>query len=75
VLRRRVVLAVVPGHVPEAVPLVPPAAGRPIFSGDGPLDYVCGRCGAVLGAGVHPGALAGLLVRCRCGAVNRTPAS
>ncbi|HET9598946.1 MAG TPA: hypothetical protein VFP65_25460 [Anaeromyxobacteraceae bacterium] len=47
----------------------------PLFSGDGPLDYACGRCDEVVCAGMHPGALAGLVLRCRCGAIAAVPAA
>jgi hypothetical protein len=46
----------------------------PLFSGDGDLDYACDACGEVVCAGMHPGALAGLVLRCRCGAVSVVPA-
>ena len=45
----------------------------PVFIGDGPLSYVCPACFSVLCEGVAPGDLAGVAVRCWCGAVGRVP--
>jgi hypothetical protein len=55
----------------DAIPLQPRAGDEPLFTGDGPLDYVCARCHRVLCKGIAPGDLAGLVLRCACGATSR----
>jgi len=51
-------------------------AGRPAYTGPGPANYTCGRCGAVLCEGVRAGILASVVFQCSCGEFNRTrPAS
>jgi hypothetical protein len=64
----------VPGPCDEALPLGPPHPIRPVFSGEGPLQYVCANCFRVLCDGIAPGDLSGLVVRCACGQTNRVPA-
>lgn len=59
---------------------VPPGAGtaiqedpdRPVFSGNGPDDYVCVQCGNVLAASMDPAYMTKKVrVRCaRCSTVN-----
>jgi ribosomal protein S27AE len=41
-------------------------AGRPVFTGNGPDDYVCVECGNVLAASMHDMQMT-LKVRIRCG--------
>lgn len=47
-------------------------AGRPVFHGNGPDDYVCVECGNVLAAGMHAVQMTKKVrVRCgRCSTVN-----
>jgi ribosomal protein S27AE len=47
-------------------------AGRPVFRGNGPNDYVCVECGNVLAVAMHPVAMTKKVrVRCgRCATVN-----
>jgi ribosomal protein S27AE len=47
-------------------------AGRPVFCGNGPDDYVCVECGNVLAAAMHPVQMTKKVrVRCgRCSTVN-----
>jgi ribosomal protein S27AE len=47
-------------------------AGRPVFHGNGPDDYVCVRCGNVLAAAMAPEYMTKKVrVRCgSCGTVN-----
>jgi len=47
-------------------------AGRPVFHGNGPNDYVCVECGNVLAAGMDPEHMTRRVrVRCaRCRTVN-----
>ena len=47
-------------------------AGRPVFHGNGPNDYVCVSCGNVLAAAMHPVQMTKKVrVRCgRCSTVN-----
>ena len=56
-----------PGEVPPdggtAVQMEP---GRPVFSGNGPDDYVCVSCGNVLAAGMDPQYMT-RRVRVKCG--------
>ena len=46
-----------------------PGAG---FAGAGDADLVCGACGAVLASKMYPGQITGVVLRCSCGAYNRT---
>ena len=59
-----------PGEVPPdggtAVQLEP---GRPVFSGNGPDDYVCVECGNVLAVAMPPEYM-NRKVRVRCGRCN-----
>ncbi len=47
-------------------------AGRPVFHGNGPDDYVCVECGNVLAVAMHPVQMTKKVrVRCgRCSTVN-----
>ena len=46
-------------------------SGRPVFTGDAAIDYLCGACGAPLCVGMKDGDLAGIVFVCGCGAYNR----
>jgi hypothetical protein len=46
--------------------------GGPLARGNGPHLYVCGACGRVLADGIEREILGGVVVRCRCGALNET---
>ena len=60
-----------PGEVPfDGGTAIQEDATRPVFSGNGPHDYVCVRCGNVLAAGMDPDYMT-KKVRVRC-AVCRT---
>jgi phage FluMu protein Com len=65
--------AVEPGEVPPdggtAVQLEP---DRPVWTGNGPDDYVCVQCGTVLAAAMHHQQMTlKVRVKCaRCGTVN-----
>jgi len=71
--RRMVRLELVPGPREDALPVEGEPTG-PVFLGDGELDYVCASCFTLVCAGISQGDLAGILVRCACGSVNRVPA-
>ena len=47
-------------------------AGRPVFNGNGPDDYVCVECGNLLATAMHPQQMTKKVrVRCgRCSTVN-----
>jgi hypothetical protein len=45
----------------------------PLFMGEGDIDYSCARCHQVVCEGMSDGELAGVVVRCSCGAVNSIP--
>ena len=62
------------GECPEALPTLARSAEGPLLVGGGSLRYLCWQCDRVLCDGIHPGDLAGLLLRCRCGAVGRVEA-
>lgn len=68
--RDQVALSVIPTGAAPAVVVPPGLAGVPIYRGPGGVDYLCGRCGAVLCDGVSRGMFASLAFACRCGAVN-----
>jgi len=57
----------------EAVPAEPVQHERPLFFGEGQLNYRCPHCERLVCRGIAPGDLAGLFIRCRCGAVGRVP--
>ena len=61
------------GEVPrDGGTAVQGSVDRPVFSGNGPDDYVCVECGTVLAAAMHPVQMTKKVrVRCgRCGTVN-----
>jgi hypothetical protein len=72
--RQVVRLRPVGGRCDEALPIEALNHGGPVFIGEGALDYVCAKCLRVLCEGIAPGDLAGILVRCGCGAVGCVPA-
>jgi phage FluMu protein Com len=56
-----------PGEVPlSGGTAIQEDAGRPVFAGNGPDDYVCVECGNVLAASMHAMQMT-LKVRIRCG--------
>jgi hypothetical protein len=50
-----------------------PRCEGPLFVGDGSVNYVCPRCFAIQCEGIAPGDLAGVSIRCMCGAVGCVP--
>ena len=59
----------------SAVEERPAAVTRPVFVGNGPVDYVCSRCLQVLWEGARPGEFVGVVIRCPCGCKNQVPSS
>jgi phage FluMu protein Com len=56
-----------PGEVPpDGATAIQEDAGRPVFHGNGPDDYVCAECGNVLAEAMHHEQMT-LKVRIRCG--------
>jgi DNA-directed RNA polymerase subunit RPC12/RpoP len=57
---------------PDGGTAVQEDAGRPVFNGTGPDDYVCVTCGNVLALQMHPEQMTKKVrVRCgRCSTVN-----
>jgi phage FluMu protein Com len=56
-----------PGEVPpDGGTAIQEDAGRPVFHGNGPDDYVCVECGNVLAEAMHHEQMT-LKVRIRCG--------
>ena len=56
-----------PGEVPpDGGTAIQEDAGRPVFHGNGPDDYVCAQCGNVLAEAMHHEQMT-LKVRIRCG--------
>lgn len=56
-----------PGEVPrDGGTAIQEDPGRPVFSGNGPDDYACVRCGNVLAAAMDPAYMT-KKVRVRCG--------
>lgn len=42
-----------------------------LFQGEGDLNLLCGKCGAILAKGVHEGTLINLVLQCnQCGTYN-----
>lgn len=72
-VRRVVPLDGAPESAADAVPALSTRLDVPILIGDGSIDYTCTGCGAVVCEGIAAGDLAGLVVRCACGAVGRVP--
>jgi hypothetical protein len=73
----RAVLRHQPGWLERFLPdvlasrLVP--SPGPFFTGDGPLDLLCGQCGATLASGMEEGRVQDVVFQCpRCGAFNDT---
>lgn len=45
----------------------------PFFTGDGPLDLLCGECGQTLARGMEEGRISDVVFECPdCGAYNET---
>ena len=63
-------LTVIARHDTPAIVVPPGRGGGPAYRGPGEVDYLCGRCGAVLCDGVRPGMFRVLAFSCHCGAVN-----
>jgi hypothetical protein len=56
-----------PGEVPkDGGTALQEDADRPVWSGNGPNDYVCVECGNLLAASMHPEQMT-FKVRVRCG--------
>jgi len=70
--RRRQRLILIEAPEPDTK-VIAPKTGGPLFRGVGEYDYACARCGALLCAGLGAGALAGVVFRCWCGALNQVP--
>ena len=48
------------------------AAPTPLYTGGGPIDYVCGTCGNVVAVSMEAGRLRGIQVTCRvCDSINK----
>ncbi len=75
-LRARRVVHLTPAQEREAdaVRVLYRHVNVPLFVGDGELDYACHQCFQVVCERISPGDLAGIIVRCSCGSVNRVPA-
>jgi DNA-directed RNA polymerase subunit RPC12/RpoP len=72
-LARKLMRQVIPGEVPpDGGTAVQEDPDRPVFSGNGPHDYVCVECGNLLAASMPPEWMnRKLRVRCgRCRTVN-----
>ena len=66
-MTRVVMRQVEPGEVPpDGGTAIQEDAGRPVFGGNGPDDYVCAECGNVLAEAMHHQQMT-LKVRIRCG--------
>jgi ribosomal protein S27AE len=66
-MARVVMRQVEPGEVPPGGgTAIQEHADRPVFTGNGPDDYVCVECGNVLAASMQPIQMT-LKVRIRCG--------
>jgi len=70
--RRRQALLLIDAP-PADTRVIAAKASGPLFRGMGEFDYSCARCGALLCAGLGAGALAGVVFRCWCGALNQVP--
>ena len=55
----------------RTVPMGATRSGAPLFTGNGVVDYTCVGCGAVLCQRMRSGQLAGMVLRCACGDLNR----
>lgn len=63
----RTMRRILPGEVPyDGGIAVQDDAERPVFRGNGALDYVCAECGNVLATGMDPEHM-GKRVRIKCG--------
>jgi DNA-directed RNA polymerase subunit RPC12/RpoP len=46
----------------------------PLMRSEGPVNYVCGKCGTVLLESIQKGQVTGIVLRCpQCGSFNDTP--
>jgi hypothetical protein len=66
-------LDAVEGACDDALPVMCRRPRGPVFIGEGELNFVCRECLAIVCEGIAPGDLAGIAVRCSCGAVGRMP--
>jgi hypothetical protein len=73
--RRIVSLDSAPEAAAEGQPVNYLCVNTPLFLGEGEFDYTCSACRQVVCEGIAAGDLAGVVVRCSCGAVNRIPAA
>lgn len=59
--------------LPDALASLVSESPGPFFTGDGPLDLLCGECGATLADGMEEGRVRDVVFECpRCGAFNDT---
>jgi hypothetical protein len=68
-IRLEVVTLLEGGNSPTPVPV-----RAAVFRGHSDIDYVCGKCDAVICEGIRAGALKGLIFFCvACSAIIRVP--
>ena len=66
-MQRHMMREVEPGEVPiDGGTAVQEHPNRPVFRGNGPIDYVCASCGNLLAAAMDPAYMT-RRVRIRCG--------
>jgi rubredoxin len=59
----------------EAADQVPPELAKPLFRGNGDMDYLCGNCGYVIAASMGPTqrVIVDVATCSACGAENEFP--